>query len=162
MNEIFKKLSSYNIFNYLLPGIIFAIFVQRLSNYKLIQDDIIIGAFLYYFLGLIISRIGSLIVEPFLRWIKFLKLLEYNDYIIASRSDSKLEILSEQNNMHRTFISMLILLILLEMYRSIRSSYVLLMGWDKYLLIILLIVLFLGAYKKQTIYISRRINLNKK
>jgi hypothetical protein len=162
MGEIFKKLSSYNIFNYLLPGVIFAIFTQKFTEYNLIQSDVIVGLFLYYFIGLIISRIGSLVFEPFLKWIKLLNLSKYRDYAIASKNDDKIEILLEQNNIYRAFISMLSLFLLLKMYESIRGSYVFLVNWDRYILIVGILLLFLSAYKKQTNYITKRINLKKK
>jgi len=154
MNEFLKKISSYNIFNYLLPGIIFVILIQSFTNYEIIQEDIIIGVFLYYFIGLIISRFGSLIIEPFLKWIKFLKFSKYKDYIIASKNNNKIEILLEQSNMYRTFVSMFLLFFIVKIYELIGI-------WDKRIFLIVLLFLFLGAYKKQTNYIRNRIDKNK-
>lgn len=59
MNEIVEKLSAYNIFNYFVPGVLFAAFATRLTSHKFTVDDILIGAIVYYFYGLIICRIGS-------------------------------------------------------------------------------------------------------
>ncbi len=87
MDEIFKKISSYNLFNYLLPGIIFALLIQNFIGYKIIQKDIILGLFLYYFVGLVISRVGSLVVGPFLKWINFLNFSDYHDYMEACKLD---------------------------------------------------------------------------
>ena len=67
MKELLDKLSSYNIFNYLLPGILFSVLASKTTELNLIQIDIILGVFVYYFIGLIISRIGSLIIEPILK-----------------------------------------------------------------------------------------------
>ena len=102
MKELLDKLSSYNIFNYLLPGILFSVIASKVTELNLIQSDIVIGVFLYYFVGLIISRLGSLIVEPILKKVKFLKFAEYTDFVKVSEKDKKLEILSESNNMYRT------------------------------------------------------------
>ena len=68
MKEIINKLSSYNLFNYLLPGTVFVALTEAFTSFPFAQDDLLIALFLYYFIGLIISRIGSLFVEPFLRW----------------------------------------------------------------------------------------------
>jgi len=106
MKEIIEKLSSYNIFNYLLPGIVFSILTSKFTSTNLIFDNLIIGAFLYYFIGLVISRVGSVIIEPLLKRIKFLKFADYKDFVSVSKTDNKLEILSEANNMYRTFVSM--------------------------------------------------------
>lgn len=58
MKEILEKVSSYNLFNYLLPGTVFVFVLSKISGYNFIQKDLLIGAFLYYFIGLVISRIG--------------------------------------------------------------------------------------------------------
>mgnify|MGYP003490907514 CR=1 FL=1 len=64
MEKLLEKLTSYNLFNYLFPGIIFSVLLEKTTSYSIIQDDIIIEAFLAYFIGLLISRISSLIIEP--------------------------------------------------------------------------------------------------
>ena len=63
MKEIIDKLSSYNIFNYLLPGVLFVAIAKNFTEYNLILDNDFIGAFFYYFIGMVISRFGSLIIE---------------------------------------------------------------------------------------------------
>jgi len=57
MKELLDKLSSYNIFNYLFPGIVFCYLSNEVTGYQLVSSDIIIGIFFYYLMGLIISRI---------------------------------------------------------------------------------------------------------
>jgi hypothetical protein len=63
MINLLDKLSSYNLFNYLLPGIVFVILSSDFTRYSFVQQDIVLGLFLYYFIGLAISRFGSLIIE---------------------------------------------------------------------------------------------------
>ena len=60
IKEILEKISSYNIFNYLFPGILFVFIANALIGYNLIQENILIGVFLYYFIGMAISRVGSI------------------------------------------------------------------------------------------------------
>ena len=81
MNELLSKITTYNIFNYLLPGIVFAILARETIHYPVVQSDIFTGAFLYYFLGLVVSRFGSLIVEPLLKALSFVKFEDYKDYV---------------------------------------------------------------------------------
>ena len=71
MKEILDKLSSYNLFNYLLPGVLFVVIASKVTRYGFIQDDIVIGVFLYYFIGMVISRFGSLVIEPLLNVSRF-------------------------------------------------------------------------------------------
>lgn len=110
MKELLDKLSSYNIFNYLLPGILFSVIASNTTELDLIQKDLFVGVFVYYFVGLVISRFGSLLVEPLLKKTNFLKFADYKEFIRASEKDKKIEVLSEANNMYRTFISTFLLL----------------------------------------------------
>lgn len=160
MKDLLDKLSSYNIFNYLLPGAVFAGLGAQLTSYSLVQDNLLIGLFLYYFIGLIISSIGSLTVEPFLKWIKFVQFADYKDYVKASELDSNIELFSEQNNMFRTLCSLPIMLIFLKVYdKMIKDN--LPGGADTSDLIFLLgiLVLFLFSYNKQTKYVVRRVKM---
>ena len=122
MKYFLEKLSSYNIFNYLLPGVLFVGIAEKLTSYSFIHDNLLIGLFLYYFMGLIISRIGSLIVEPVLKFIKFIRFEGYKDYAVASKLDPKVSLLSEQNNMYRTLCSLFIVLILFKIYDEIKDT----------------------------------------
>ena len=67
MKELLDKLSSYNLFNYLFPGILFVTIAKETTSLDLLQENIITGVFLYYFIGLVISRVGSLLIEPLLK-----------------------------------------------------------------------------------------------
>jgi len=104
MKDILSKLSSYNLFNYLFPGILFVIVASKVTHYSLIQQDVVIGVFLYYFIGLVVSRFGSLVIEPILRKTSFLRFADYEDFVAALKKDEKLELLSEVNNTYRTLV----------------------------------------------------------
>ena len=148
MKELLDKLSSYNIFNYLLPGIIFAILSGEITHYSFIQQDIILGAFLYYFIGLVISRFGSLVIEPLLKHFSFLRFVGYKDFIAASKKDEKLELLSEVNNTYRTLSSLFFLLFLLKLYENIENRYYFLREHGKIIIMVLLLIMFLLSYRK--------------
>lgn len=161
MKDILSKLSSYNLFNYLLPGIIFVILCERFTRYTFIQPDIIIGVFLYYFIGLVISRFGSLVIEPVLRRVSFLKFADYKDFVVASKADGKLEVLSEVNNTYRTLCSLFVLLVLLKVYELIEIKFAELKEWSGAVLVVLLLIMFLFSYRKQTAYITKRVKANR-
>ncbi|MDE0089403.1 MAG: hypothetical protein OXU23_27060 [Candidatus Poribacteria bacterium] len=159
MKEIIDRLTSYNIFNYLLPGTLFIGLGDTLTSYTLIQDNILIALFLYYFIGLIISRIGSLTLEPLLKWIKFVKFAPYEDYVKASQLDPKIEIFSEQNNMYRSLCMLSIALILLKIYDLAWGSGLPDNAVIIFIFLIGLLVLFLLSYRKQTKYVVKRVKI---
>lgn len=161
MKEILEKISSYNLFNYLLPGTVFVFVLSKISSYDLIQKDLLIGGFLYYFIGLIISRIGSVIIEPVLSKLSFIKFAEYSDFVTYSKVDTKIDVLSESNNMYRTIIALLLCLLLSKLFSWIIKVTGMTEIWSYIILILLLLILFLFSYRKQTNYITKRIVANK-
>lgn len=160
MKDIIDKISSYNIFNYLFPGVLFVIIAKHLTDYNFVQEDNLLGAFLYYFIGMVISRLGSVIIEPILKKIKFLKFREYHRYVSASKKDPKLELLSEVNNTYRTLNSMMVSLLLLKFYNYIETTFTLDSTVSLVILAIMVFILFIFSYRKQTNYITKRIDSN--
>ncbi|MDF1594180.1 MAG: hypothetical protein P1P89_21940 [Desulfobacterales bacterium] len=157
MKDLVDKLSSYNIFNYLLPGTVFVVLADALTTFQFVQQDVILGLFLYYFIGLIISRLGSLVVEPLLKRTRIVRFAPYADFVSASKEDKSIEVLSETNNMYRTFCSLFVILIFLKIYESLVSSFPLIGRWGVEFMIMGLLGLFCFSYRKQTQYIIKRI-----
>ncbi len=160
MNDLISKISSYHLFNYLLPGCLFAFWADRITHRGFIQQNILIGFFLYYFCGLVISRLGSLLIEPLLKYVKFLKFTDYKDYIAACKKDDKIETLSESNNMYRTLCALLVLLLPVKGYAALETKYPQLKSWDGLVVTIALLIIFLFSYRKQTEYVVKRIKAN--
>ena len=160
MKELLDKLSSYNLFNYLLPGVIFVLLSSGTIHYPLAQGDIVAAAFLYYFVGMVVSRFGSIVIEPLLKWVRFVRFEEYASYVAAKKKDAQLELLSEVNNTYRTLCSLFSLLVLLKAYMKIAERYSWLNEWRTTSFLALMLVLFLFSYRKQTSYVTKRINTN--
>jgi len=158
MKDILQKLSTYNIFNYLLPGIVFVALLRLLTSYDLVINEAILGAFFYYFIGMIISRIGSIIIEPILKKTSIVKFSDYKKFISASKNDEKIELFSEVNNMYRTFLSMLVILLLIVIYENVSSLINLSQTIKSIIGLLVLILLFIFSYRKQTDYINKRID----
>lgn len=157
MADFLDKLTSYNLFNYLLPGIVFAAIASHLTPLELIQDDMIVGVFFYYFLGTVISRFGSLFLEPLLKGIGFVKYEEYGLYLKASKSDEKIGILLEASNMYRTMLSVFVLLAVLKAYFEFGQLLLKVEVYGDWMATLFLLALFLYSYRKQTKFISKRI-----
>jgi len=156
--NIVDKLSSYNLFNYLLPGVLFVVLAAVITNYNLIQNNILLGAFLYYFIGLIVSRFGSLALEPILKWIGFVRFAGYNDFVTALKKDEQITLLSEVNNTYRTLASLVMLLGMLRLYQNLDEKFKLNHEWSMLILGAVLLALFLFSYRKQTTYIRQRVS----
>lgn len=172
MEELFRsiteKISSYNIFNNLFPGVVFCYLIDKITRFSFTFNNIWECLFVYYFVGMIISRIGSIFVEKVLKSVKvknnepLLNFAPYDQYVEASKNDAFLRILSETNNMYRTIIAMIVLVIVVKFYDGFIYDYVKLLGKfgnNLAFVIVCLIItfLFVYSYKKQTNFIRVRV-----
>ncbi|MBE99131.1 hypothetical protein [Flavobacterium coralii] len=162
MTDILNKISSYNLFNNLLPGILFVILCDYFVGYDLSQENLVIGIFLYYFIGLTISRISSILIEPILKKVNFIKFTNYADFISAQKNDNKIDVLVEVSNKFRSILTMIIVLIAFKFYTSLEYNREISESTEKYFVLILLAIIYLLSFKKQIKYITKRIDTNKK
>ena len=160
MNEILNKLTSYNIFNNLLPGAILGFWISSRNYLNVEGVDLITLAFIYYFLGMVVSRVGSLVIAPILRKCKLVEFSDYRDFISACKNDAKIEILSETNNIYRTLISLFVIIGCIEIINQIALNYKLPAWLLISIGILSFILLFVFSYIKQTDFIVQRININ--
>jgi hypothetical protein len=161
MTDFLNKLSSYNLFNNLLPGILYVVFLNHFTVYKISHDNLLLSAFLYYFIGLTISRISSITVEPFLKSIKFVTFRDYKLFVTANQKDSKLDILVETNNKFRVLLTMILLVLLSKLYYSLNFNFLKFSAdLHQYLLLVFIAIIYLFAYRKQTNYVTKRIDAN--
>jgi hypothetical protein len=162
VEDLLKKISEYQIFNYLLSGSVLVVLLSKTTSISLLSESAIATIFIFYFVGLVVSRIGSILVEPILKKFKVVNFAPYPDYLSAVKSDPKIDTLSQENNTYRTLIAtFLVFVIIYALSENAASIYV---GKSKlitYLLALSLLLLFVFAYRKQTTYITKRIDKTK-
>lgn len=170
MDDLIKRLSSYHILNYILTGVVFLFFLQNMFSFDLnLGKTIVEDCFIYYFIGIVLSRIGSLSIEKIALKVKFIEYSNYDDFINAEKKDPKINILIETNNFYRTNIAIFLVLFLIKtIFLLSSSSQIVEIENDIsqllfYISSIFLFIFFLLSYRKQTAYIVKRIEsvLNK-
>lgn len=70
LKQIVGRISSYNLFNNLYPGVIFCYLLKAILGINIISDNWFENLILFYFIGMVISRIGSVIIEPLMKKIR--------------------------------------------------------------------------------------------
>lgn len=157
IEDIIQKISKYNILNYLLPGVLYCIFAKHLCDFNIIQENLFLGIFLYYFIGMLISRIGSILVGPILKKLNIVNYKEYDKYLNASKTDEKIDTLSIENNLFRNLIALFTILIVTKslVILKIKSGYQIL--YYEFILFGIFVIIFVIAYRKQTNFINKRI-----
>lgn len=159
MSQILALLTTYNLFNYLFTGVLVVAESDYFLNLHLSTGDIVSDLAIFYFIGIIVSRIGSLFIEPLLKWLKIIKFADYKDYLSAKEVDKDLEMFSEINNMYRTIISVQTLILLCMLLKLI-NAYTFLTS-NAWIVVGFLLLLFILSYRKQTSYINIRIDKHK-
>lgn len=154
---MFEKLSSYNLITNLVPGAVLAV-ALRSAGIPLVTPDEV-GAFLVlaYALGAISSRLGSLLLDPVLEYIKVLPEKDYPAFVKANRADAKLDTLVETANGYRTFATAgLLFFAILGLYTAGKRLHV---GTDLFVILSAAVVtaLFIFSYRKQFRYVASRV-----
>ncbi|MBE2284044.1 MAG: hypothetical protein IAE77_11355 [Prosthecobacter sp.] len=162
MKEALEKLGTYNLFNYLLPGCVFSVIAEHFKLLTIRQGETISDLFIFYFVGLVISRIGSLIVEPALKKVGVIKFGAYDDFVKASATDPKIEVLSEVNNMYRTLAAMFASLALLKLWTILSTRISLCDQTVQWCAIVGGTTLFIVSYRKQSAYVATRVSVASK
>lgn len=172
VKNVIEKVSSYHIFNYFFPGIIFCWLIDKVTRVSISTGEVWKDIFIYYFVGMTISRIGSIYIEAALRSVKitnkdrkkepFLNFIPYGDYITASKKDGFIKTLNEMNNTYRTLLTVFIVATGVKLYDIF--FYDMVQGFGDtgnsvslLILFLLTIILFVNSYRKQTDYIKKRV-----
>lgn len=161
MNDILAKISSYNIFNNLVPGAVLAFLLASFEIHTIDTKSIVTDLLVFYFIGLVISRVGSLVVEPVFKWIGFIKYAEYKEYLAASAKDEKIAVLLEENNQYRTFVSLILILAVVVSAKEAVHYLGISQNWVYAVITAMLFVIFAFSYRKQTSYIRKRVEIQK-
>ena len=162
LKDFISKLSSYNLFTNLLPGILFVFIVTEFTSFNLFFEPVYFGIFLYYFIGVALNRVGSLVIEPILIYFKFIKRIDYPKFVKAGKMDKKINILLGENNVYRSLAALFLSLLATMGYEWLTVKVLFIDTHGNIIIVVLLFVIFLFAYRKQTKYIVERCedNLN--
>ena len=162
LKPIVERISSYNILNNLYPGILFIYLLKFLFEINLLSENWLENLIVFYFAGMVLSRIGSIIIEPMMKKIKLIRYAPYTDYVKASSIEPLVNTISEVNNTYRTLLSTFICVFVCKLGITIneiclKNKITFLQENKDWIFLILLILLFSCSYVKQTDYVRKRV-----
>jgi hypothetical protein len=149
LKNIIDKLSSYNLYNYLFPGFVFTFVLKGTTGFITSLDFTVESVVIVYFSGLIISRVGSLVIEGILLKLSVIKEINTKKLFDKFKDNTKLELIYEAMNMYRTLAAMSILLCILTILDMVINMAFSLEVIGCCLLEILIFILFTFAFYKQ-------------
>jgi len=157
ITKLLDKISSYDFLNYLLPGSVFCVLLKYLVGYDIIAFSMPENLLICYFVGLVISRFGSLVIREVMKKVGFIVEANYKEFLAAEKVDPKLTVLNAVNNMFYSFASAMTLLVLAYLVKYITIVATFVANHLGLIVIVLLLVLFLFSVRKQTKFIKRRV-----
>lgn len=163
MEKIISSIPVYNLLTNLIPGTVLAALlkfcVEGCDIFSL-TNNIWILAVILYFLGIINSRISSLIFEPLMKKLKIVNCVSHADFTDAELKDTsgKLTQLSRMNNEYRSYISVFAIVLILKLIFLCSSVKDFVTDNVCWVILGLGVLLFLCSYKKQVSYITSRVS----
>ena len=106
-----EKLSSYRFFNFIIPGAVFLGFLKYHSVSIKVDTNIWWFLLASYFCGILISRVGSILIEEPLKFINIIQGYDVKTYIRKQKEDSLVGIMLELANTYRTVCALFSLLL---------------------------------------------------
>ena len=162
IEKVLEMLSVYDILNNIIPGAIFIVSVEKLTNVHIQTGDLIFDLALCYFIGLTIGRFGSLVVEGCLKWAGIFNPVSYKEYVKAEAKSKSVRRLLTIGNMYRTYIAVSLWLAFTVVICSF-SMETERCAWIKSCIIafmcFLLTILFSCAFIKQSRYLVQRVHV---
>lgn len=157
MEKFVEKISSFHLLTNLVPGTVFCLLINRFTGFFTADGETLADFIIFYFIGVIISRFGSIILEPVCKKLKIVKYASYSNFLDAEKKDGKIIALNEANDLYRSLLSCSVLFAAMCVYEFAGSKITFLLEIKVPVLCVCLIVLFTLAYRKQTSLIRQRI-----
>lgn len=179
MEKLLEKISEYEVLNNFFPGLLFCYLLNRFTPFSISAGNEFVNIFIYYFVGMIIGRFGSLILEPILYhgdqpsdddFEKIMVGEEYRPkqkpfalktpwkyYYEASKEDTTIQTLNSKKNMYRSIASLFFCFFLVKLYSiTLYQQYPELNEKLLWIGALALMVFFIFSIRKQTDYIMKR------
>ena len=155
LKTISDKISSYQIFTFLYPGAVSLSLLSWTYDGEKPELNLWEELFLCYTVGMIISRIGTLI-EDFLFLTRIMKRIDYKKIITAEANDAKVNMLLRISNMYRTIAAVFFsFIIFMAINVCLPLDYTFPKGITCFS--ILMIILFVYSFSKQYEYARERV-----
>lgn len=162
IKTLIDKLSQYNFVTNILPGTVLCLMLKHIVGYDLfVTNEWYQMGIIFYFVGMVNNRFSSLVIELTMKKTKIVKFSNYKEFIAAEKKDSKTTVLSMENNVFRSYISVCTISLIASLFKLIADNVNWIDEWKMQFLLVALLLLFTLSYRKQTSYVRERVEANK-
>ena len=162
IKTLIDKLSQYNFVTNILPGTMLCLMLKHIVGYDLfVTNEWYQMGIIFYFVGMVNNRFSSLVIELTMKKTKIVKFSNYKEFIDEKKKDSKITVLSMENNVFRSYISVCTISLIASLFKLIADNVNWIDEWKMQFLLVALLLLFMLSYRKQTSYVRERVEANK-
>ena len=158
--KLVEKISTYQILNYMIPGSVLCLLLKYFVGYDLLTFSVIENIVVVYFVGMVNSRLSSLVLKPLLKKTKVINEADHKEFIIAEKEDAKLTLLSDMNNSFRSIANAMLILLLAYIIKHISVIETFVLENINWIAIVSLLILFILSYRRQTEYVTERVEVD--
>ena len=158
--KLVEKISTYQILNYMIPGSVLCLLLKYFVGYDLLTFSVIENIVVVYFVGMVNSRLSSLVLKPLLKKTKVINEADHKEFIIAEKEDAKLTLLSDMNNSFRSIANAMLILLLAYIIKHISVIETFVLENINWIAIVSLLILFILSYRRQTEYVKERVEVD--
>lgn len=146
VNSLFNKLSSYQLLAILLPGASLLGYMKFFLSIDIKVDENVWWFLLSsYVTGVILSRIGSVVIEGIMKKFSYIKKYDVQKYINKRKEDDLVETLLSFANLYRSFSAVFLTLPIISLLKGYGADE----HCTMYILYLLLLLLFVISFYKQ-------------
>lgn len=158
LEKLFERISSYQILNFLYTGIVCWYGLIYLGFDEFQKQSITTTLIGSYFIGMTMSRIGSLVIEEcFIKW-NWIEKTDHGKQVCAEKMDSKVELMLSLCNTYRTFAAIFLVFLLLSIITKFCCDLNLKHNITFILISLALTVLYSFSFVKQYKYVKKRVD----
>lgn len=158
MDKIFEALNHYDIVTCLIPGMVFCQLTDWIYGTRLIEGNSITLMIISYVLGIVVGRIGSVIIEPICEDTKIIVKADYERWRKAASQCEEVKTLTTKSTVYRSWIALMLIQIILLFIFPL-SAFAADIGrcnlfFGQFIVFVLLIL----SYRKQIDYVRKRVD----
>lgn len=155
VSELINKIfSQYQFFNYIITGGVFLYALSLVSIYTINVKNFFLELLVYYAVGFFMSRLGAATIEPVLKKLGYIKYSDYTAYLRALKKEPILDDLSQLNNIFKTSMTAAFVFGIVMIINECHTHAAAPVLW---IAPFCMSLVFMHSYKKQTSYISARV-----
>ncbi len=157
MSDFVFLLSNFRVVSSLVPGAALCIFINDFLKVNILKDEVILNLFIFYTVGVVVGRVGSIIIEPLFESFGIIDKENYPDYIDAEIKNPKVSTIDEISRFYRSLTTLMMFIIVGIVIEYPMKMYPMTNVLVMHIVSVLMLILMIKSYSKQSKYTAKRI-----